>query len=241
MNNKEDAPWHPYPVAPDVSAIRKKAGEDFGGVILTAVFGGGIDANPACGLYRNLLRLTIRSCEEYTAAIEAIHIAIEKRGPQHMIHAATHWEGCVEALHRAIQVAELFRRMLGKWVPGETHLRIEKEARFTDEETRPIRDLRDALQHLDERLAQYDPDASTDIKGAGFFIYSEEHGIAYHGIQLRYETIAGLLKRLGALCTWLHMQEIPAGHPLAHPRRKSSVGVTGAEAYRKPFTLAFVT
>lgn len=235
MTKRIDNPWHPYPDAPSLAAVLKEARATLNGEMLSAVFGGGIDAVPAAGLFRNMMRLHIRACEEYETAVAEVVTAIEERNTSPLITAATHWEGCIEATHRCIGIAELFRRQLGKWAPEDNLLRIDKSARFTEEELAPIRDLRDAAQHLDEELQNYSPDPQTADSGAGFFIYSDASGIRFHGTFLAYAALADALSRIGALCKWLEMQNPGPGHPLALPSRTSSVKREGSEAYRKPF------
>ena len=235
MTERSDDPWHPYPNAPDVTGTLDTARKQFRGIMMAAIIGGGIGARPAVGLLRNLVRLLVRACEEYVAAIEHHVAAVEHQSPNNLIYSSSHWEGCIEALHRCMAIAEVFRRMFGQWAPDDTDMRIEKEARFTDAETRPIRLMRHAVQHIEEELQNYAPPDQSNDPGSGFFIDCGAGGIRFHGSEVSYISIADYLDRLSSLCKWLMMQNPPPGHPLADPSRANPINHIGSEEYRKPF------
>ncbi len=235
MKDRIENPWYPYPNAPDVARTLSAARELFNGLTVTALIGGGIGARSAIGLVRNLTRLLIQACEQYSLAVENHIEAVEDRSPNNLIYASTHWEGCIEALHRCMNIAEVFRQKLGQWAPQDPDMRIEKSARFADAETKPIRDIRHAVQHIENELLDYEAPDHGKVPGSGFFIHCGENGICFHGYEVSYQELAEYLERVAALCKWLGMQNPPPGHPLANPSRNNPINHVGSENYRRPF------
>jgi hypothetical protein len=232
--------WHELPAAPDLTAFIKQCRNDFASMALTSAFGGGIDRQPMAGLFRNLHRLTIRTAEEYNAALAEHRAAIAAGAPHRLALASSHWEGCVEALHRSMKVAETLRVSLPKWAPDEKSLRIERQAQFQEGERKKVRGFRDACQHIDTEIENYTPTEEHDGPGRGLFIMPLEDRISFHGYVLAYGLVAGLIRRLIALCHWFHMQEIPADHPLAHEERTGGVKIADNAKFVRTFDLDLV-
>ncbi len=92
------------------------------------------------------------------------------------------------------------------------------------------------MQHMDERILSFVPNLAEPNRRNGIFVYPDVDGITFRNEEIKYRLLAAMLSKLSRLCHWLHMKEIPAGHPLAAPGRASSVTITDAEPSRVPFT-----
>lgn len=235
-NGRVIDPWFAYPMAPSVADALKRLRETSGAEGTTALFGGGIDAYPAMGLFRNAVRLAIRGCEEYQAAIAEVEQAIDSRSVAPIRLASSHWEGCVEAICRATKMVLELENRLPTWVPDDSNFRIAPESICTRAELKALTDMRNAMQHMDERILSFVPNPAETDRRNGIFVYPDVEAIKFRKEEIEYRLLAAVLNKLSRLCHWLHMKEIPAGHPLAAPGRTSSVTITDAEPFRVPFT-----
>lgn len=97
------------------------------------------------GLFTNFCRLTDKALREYDAARHEIYRFLtpsEGLRTVHYLRAIDHMESCVSATHRAVVNArELRIRRIGRSGP-----------RATDRQKQLLRDVRDAVEHSDNRL-----------------------------------------------------------------------------------------
>jgi hypothetical protein len=97
------------------------------------------------GLFTNFVRLTDKALREYDAARAELLFYLERSEwlqTGHYLRAIDHMENCVSAIHRAVLNSRALRQhKIGRSGP-----------RLTDRQETRLRDVRNAIEHSDEKL-----------------------------------------------------------------------------------------
>jgi len=97
------------------------------------------------GLFMNFSRLTDKALREYDAARTELLLYVsphDELRPSPYLRAIDHMENCVSATHRAVLNARALRaNKIGRAAPRLTQLQEQR-----------LKDLRDAIEHSDEKL-----------------------------------------------------------------------------------------
>lgn len=111
------------------------------------------------GLFTNFCRLLDKALREYDAAREEINLFLtpsDSLRTVHYLRAVDHAESCISATHRAtLNASELRSGGIGRSGP-----------RPTERQRRILRDMRDAIEHSDNRLTGKKVPAWTSSFGA---------------------------------------------------------------------------
>jgi len=138
---------------PDLSDLRPLRGRL---LVLLMVGGKGLSQNTSLYI-RNFVRLLDKSLEEYGEARETILAQIEegKRPPGemmkqgrilHILAFTDHIETCINA------IARLYKLLDGIKSEPESPTLPRETRRLVETQTRPIKDIRDTIEHMDERI-----------------------------------------------------------------------------------------
>lgn len=164
---------------------------NFGGVVASVIIGHGIYAVPAKNLFVNGVRLTNLVIEQYQA-LQAAAAKSDFRAP------VSRAEILLLTMHRA---ASYVRPLCGGTFDGVPY--VDLRDFLSDESLRTVRELRDAIMHMDERLTtnpKRKPMGETNVVG----LY--QHHVGFAGQQLAYsdlrdgiDTLHKVVKELGGL------------------------------------------
>jgi hypothetical protein len=154
------------------------------------------------------VRLVERTLIEYEAGRAAMNrFLAAERGPEHYYAAQDHFENCVRCLHRAIEFLERLRRAGLKDGSGSPFIPRPRDLEVISAQVRDqVRELRDALEHLDDDIlaGRIDESARTDIHAGWTAVQLGDH-------RLVYEDIASWIRQLYHFASMLSRFEIQVG------------------------------
>jgi hypothetical protein len=188
--------WPTFPPLPDVTDLSAKA---MLSIMMRAMFG----APPAVSqasqkahlLFINLVRLTDKTLNEYTAAkvqIEDFEAHKEDGRFSPLFRAIDHFENCIGALHRAL----LYVTALGGRREVAPIDRV--SLRYLKGPTKRVNDMRDAIEHTDEDIL-----GGRLVEGTARYLWPVAEGITLAGMLITYRELTTWMRHLHGVTTTL--------------------------------------
>lgn len=145
---------------------------------------------PASLLLRNALRLIDQSILEYKWALDDFRLFTKFGAVDGFFRGQGHLENCVNSTHRAITFLERLRRYKLETSDGVHIVPRSKNLEVLTEGVRyRIRDLRNAIMHVDERLVDFQG-------GEAVAIHPTDSGVELEGIRITWEELSRWLRQL---------------------------------------------
>ena len=168
--------------------------------------GTGPRTQPSAAFANSFVRLTDRSILEHELAREELTSFIDYRSIQSFFRAQGHLETCIESMHRALNFAEALRRIGLKLPDGTALISRAKDSEILSSPVRKrIRDLRHAIQHVEERLIN-----SGAPVGKPIALNPDNNGVSLEGVTITYDELARWLRELHKLAMYLNHYKEPA-------------------------------
>ncbi len=168
--------------------------------------GTGPKKQPSAAFANNFVRLTDRSILEHDLARNELTRFISRRSIQSFFRAQGHLETCIETLHRALNFAEALKRIGLKLPDGTPLIPRAKDSEILSASIRKrIRDLRHAIQHVEERLIKNGAPVGKSIA-----LNLNNNGISLEGIFITYDELGRWLRELHNLAMRLNNYKEPA-------------------------------
>ena len=160
---------------------------------------------PFRDLANTLARLIDQATDEYRLARRSLTEFLRPTMPSASSywHSVTHVETCITAVHRALNMVERLRK-LGYRLSDRQPLIPSPRSRFLDVTTKAtrqrIREFRDSIHHIDERILDAGPrdESSVSISFMSTKMTLKKMAITYDELSLWIRELHGIIARVNA-------------------------------------------
>jgi hypothetical protein len=178
---------------------------------------------PMTGVFVNLCRLTDKALNEYKAArADLLNYVSSNRHPAYLLRAIEHLENSIDATYRAVLNGEALRNnKIGRGA-----------LRLTDKQRKCLKDVRDAIEHSDERLLKISkgPSRPWFQQGRPFSLFVTNTQIAIGTNVLTYRQLVAAITKCHS--TIEKIRRVPTGQP-ATADTTSASGGTISDAFKQ--------
>lgn len=172
------------------------------------------------GLWTNFVRLTDKALLEYDAARAELLEFLNPPGDgthrlSPYLRAIGHLENCISATHRAVLDAQALQANgVGRAAPG-----------LTERQERRLRDLRNTIEHTDERLvgAKGKPKAVVFQPGEPFTLRLANRGMVLGADRLSYKELVADMAKLYRNVEVIRGPSVTAGQPWSNVTLRAHV------------------